>query len=195
MADDKGQLKNALRRQALSRRDALDDAYRIEASLMAAELGRDAISFDPGTIVSGFFPIRSEIDIRPLMFALREKGARLCLPAIIDKETILFRELIRGAEMIEMGFGTVGPGPEAEVLEPDILLMPLAAFDESGNRVGYGGGFYDRAIARLHELDQQPQLIGCAFDCQSADAIPAEAHDVPLDAIITESGLHSFAKR
>ena len=84
-----------------------------------AETARDARDSRPGAIVSGFWPIRSEVDVRPLMFALREKGARLCLPAILDKTTIVFRELVRGAPMVDMGFGTAGPGEEAEVLDPD----------------------------------------------------------------------------
>ena len=74
------------------------------------------------------------------MFALREKGARLALPAILDKTTIVFRELVRGAEMIDMGFGTIGPGPEAAVLDPSLMLVPLAAFDGRGHRIGYGAG-------------------------------------------------------
>ena len=77
------------------------------------------IAVEPGAIVSGFWPMRSEVDVRPLMFALRDKGARLCLPAILDKTTIVFRELVRGAPLVDMGFGTVGPGPEAAVLDPD----------------------------------------------------------------------------
>ena len=89
--------------------------------------------------------------MRPLMFALREQGARLCLPAILDKHTIVFRELVRGAPMVDMGFGTVGPHEEAEVLDPAIMLVPLAAFDARGHRIGYGAGYYDRAIARLHD--------------------------------------------
>ncbi len=80
-------LKNHLRAEALGRRDALDPGWRVEASLRAGELGAPAIRFDPGTIVSGFLPIRSEIDLRPLMAALADKGARLCLPVVLDRET------------------------------------------------------------------------------------------------------------
>ena len=87
--------------------------------------------------------------MRPLLFALREQGARLCLPAILDKTTIVFRELVRGAPLVDMGFGTLGPGADAEVLDPTLMLVPLAAFDGRGHRIGYGAGHYDRAIARL----------------------------------------------
>ena len=102
-------LKKQLRREALGRRDALDPMWRVEIALEMAETARDHLTIEPGQIVSAFWPMRSEVDVRPLMFALREKGARLCLPAILDKTTIVFRELVRGAPMVEMGFGTVGP--------------------------------------------------------------------------------------
>lgn len=184
--------KKELRQEALARRDALDPAWRIEASLAMAETGRAAISVEPGTVVSGFWPMRSEVDVRPLMFALREKGARLCLPAILDKETIVFRELVRGAELVDMGFGTAGPAGDAEMLQPEVMLVPLAAFDARGHRIGYGGGYYDRAISRLQAIGLAPRLIGVAFDCQEVGRVPDEAHDVVIPQILTESGLRRF---
>ncbi len=187
--------KKQLRKEALARRDALDPFWRIEASLEMAETARDSIAFEPGAIVSGFWPMRSEVDVRPMMFALREHGARLCLPAILDKSTIAFRELVRGAPLVEMGFGTHGPGEEAEVLDPDIMLIPLAAFDRRGHRIGYGAGYYDRAIGRLQDAGKHPRLIGIAFDCQEVSEVPDEPHDVVIPEILTESGLRRFAEQ
>ncbi|WP_214470807.1 5-formyltetrahydrofolate cyclo-ligase [Mesorhizobium sp. dw_380] len=186
-------LKKQLRKDALGRRDALDEFWRVEAALEMAETARDHLAIEPGQIVSGFWPMRSEVDVRPLMFALREQGARLCLPAILDKTTIVFRELVHGAPMVEMGFGTVGPHPEAEVLDPSVMLVPLAAFDARGHRIGYGAGHYDRAIARLHAAGRRPRLIGIAFDCQEVGLVPNEDHDVIVPEILTESGLRQFA--
>jgi 5-formyltetrahydrofolate cyclo-ligase len=185
------ELKRHLRTQALGRRDALDPAWRIEASLGMAEHAA-AVDLSHGAIVSGFLPIRSEADLRPLMAALADRGAKLCLPAVLDRETIVFRELARGAEMVSAGFGTFGPGPEAAVLDPDVMLVPLAAFDRRGHRLGYGAGHYDRAIARLHERGRKPHLIGVAFDCQEVERVPDEPHDVVLDQMLTESGLRRF---
>jgi 5-formyltetrahydrofolate cyclo-ligase len=190
---DRRTLKRALRREALGRRDALDPFWRVEASLEMAETAEEHIDFVPGSVVSGFWPMRSEVDVRPLMFALREKGARLCLPAILDKQTIVFRELVHGAAMVEMGFGTAGPSEEAEVLDPSIMLIPLAAFDSRGHRLGYGAGYYDRAIARLQENGHAPRLIGVAFNCQEVPEVPEEWHDVIIPEILTESGLRRFA--
>lgn len=182
-------LKKKLRLEALARRDALDPKWRVEASLAMAGIGSRLIVPAAQQIVSGFWPIRSEVDVRPLMFALRESGARLCLPAILDKTTMVFRELARGAALVEMGFGTAGPGPEAEVLDPSILLVPLAAFDARGHRIGYGAGFYDRAVARLLDKGLTPRLVGIAFDCQEVPFVPDEEHDVVVPEILTESGI------
>lgn len=186
------ELKRNLRKEALARRDALDPFWRIEASLEMADLGQAGIAVDGASIVSGFWPMRTEVDIRPLMFALREHGARLCLPAIIDDTTIVFRELVRGAALVDMGFGTAGPGGEHPLLDPSIMLVPLAAFDARGHRIGYGAGYYDRAIARLAARRLAPRLVGIAFDCQEVERVPDESHDVILPEILTETGLRRF---
>lgn len=186
--------KGALREERLAARDAIPPEERIEKSLAMVAFGQEVVEVRPGTIVSAFLPIRSEADIRPLMALLRDRGARICVPVILDKQTIVFRELIRGAELVKGVFGTSGPGPEAPELEPDIMLVPLSAFDAVGHRIGYGGGYYDRAIRRLHEKGRDPLLIGIAFDCQEVAFVPAEDHDVRLNAVLTESGFRPFSR-
>ncbi|MCJ8519586.1 5-formyltetrahydrofolate cyclo-ligase [Pseudorhizobium tarimense] len=188
-------LKAELRAGRLAARDAMSAVERIEKSLQLADHGLAAIELSPGTVVSGFLPIRSEVDLRPLMAGLRGRGARICVPVILDKERIEFRELLPDTKLIDCGFGTSAPGLEARVLYPDIMLVPLAAFDRSGHRIGYGGGYYDRAIARLHDQGRDPRLIGIAFDRQEVASVPAEPHDIRLQAVLTESGLHSFDTR
>lgn len=187
-------LKAEMRRARLAARDALSVDERMTKSLVMADLAADAIAVEPGEVVSGFFPIRSEADIRPLMHRLKARGARLCVPAIIDKQTIVFRQVEDGIPLIDTGFGTSGPGPDAAELDPDLMLVPLSAFDARGHRIGYGAGYYDRAIARLRDMGRAPRLIGIAFDCQEVDAVPEEPHDVALDAVLTESGLRAFEK-
>ena len=187
-------LKAQMRKERLAARDAIPVGDRIEKSLVMADLASEIIEFEPGEVISGFFPIRSEADIRPLMHRLKMRGARLCLPVVLDKETVIFREISDGIPMVETGFGTTGPGPNANVMDPDLLLVPLSAFDATGHRIGYGAGHYDRAIARLLAKGMVPRLIGIAFDCQEVEAVPFEPHDVPLDAVLTESGLKVFAK-
>ena len=183
--------KADIRKDRLALRDTIPPEMRVEKSLAMAEHA-DALDFDPGAMISGFMPIRSEADIRPLMWRLRSRGAALCLPVVLDRETIVFRELLPTAELVDTGFGTRGPGPDAKEVDPDILLIPLSAYDRLGNRIGYGAGHYDRAIDRLLRKGLKPRLIGIAFDVQKVDEIPAEPHDMPLDAILTESGLTPF---
>jgi len=185
--------KARLRGARLAARDALTLAERQEKSQSITAHGASGIPFAPGTVISGFMPIRSEADTRPLMEALRTRGGRLVLPVVLDRETIVFRAFETDTPLVKTGFGTTGPGEGAEVLDPDILLVPLSVFDGKGQRVGYGAGHYDRAIARLHARGRQPVLIGVAFDCQEVPSVPAEPHDVSLHAILTESGLRWFS--
>ena len=185
--------KARLRCERLAARDALTQAERQQKSRAMTERGASVIPLTPGAVVSGFMPIRSEADIRPLMEALRTQGARLVLPVVLDRETIIFRAFEVDAPLVRTGFGTTGPGEDAQVLDPDILLVPLSVFDGHGQRIGYGAGHYDRAIARLHGKGRVPILIGVAFDCQEVPLVPAEPHDVPLHAVLTESGLRWFS--
>ncbi|NSX87707.1 5-formyltetrahydrofolate cyclo-ligase [Agrobacterium tumefaciens] len=185
--------KARLRGERLAARDALTLAERQQKSQSIMAHGASGIPFAPGTVISGFMPIRSEADTRPLMEALRTRGGRLVLPVVLDRETIVFRAFETDTPLVKTGFGTTGPGEDAEVLDPDILLVPLSVFDGKGQRVGYGAGHYDRAIARLHGKGRFPILIGVAFDCQEVPSVPAEPHDVPLHAILTESGLRWFS--
>lgn len=186
--------KQALRMEVLARRDAQDAQWRAETSLGFAAWGAEIMP-EPGAVVSGFWPMRSEVDIRPLMAALRDQGCRLVLPAILNRTEIVFRELVPGAPLIDMGFGTYGPDESAAVLDPSIMLVPLVAFDHRGHRIGYGAGYYDRAINLLHRKGAEPRLIGIAFDCQQVEIVPDEPHDVALPEILTESGLRRFPLR
>lgn len=187
--NEQAEAKVRLRKERLAARDALPADRRIEMSIALAENGLSALALEPQEVISGFMPIRSEADIRPLMAGLKAKGARLCLPVILDKTTIVFRELHADRALVPMGFGTFGPGEDCAVLDPSLMLVPLAAFDATGQRIGYGGGYYDRAIERLHRKGLFPRLIGIAFDCQEVASVPAEPHDMRLHAVLTESGM------
>lgn len=180
-------LKDTLRRAALARRDGLDASARARAAeALAADPAMPVLS--PGTIVAGYFPIRSEIDPRPLMRRLAASGAQLALPVVMgDGESLVFR-LWREDEALEKAsFGLSVPPASAPTVEPDVLLVPLAAFDAAGHRIGYGKGHYDRALARL-DADRRRLAIGLAFSIQRVDEVPAEPHDRPLDLILTEAG-------
>ena len=181
--------KSEMRALVLGRRGALDLAARNRAADALAN-SADLIGDVGGRVVSGFWPIKGEIDLRGQMRRLAERGAELALPAIIDRETLVFRRWDGEAHsLIAARFGTKEPAPDAAEVIPDVMLVPLAAFDGAFNRIGYGAGYYDRAIARFEDVGRKPRLIGVAFDCQRVDTVPVEAHDQPLDAMLTESGL------
>ncbi|POF31130.1 5-formyltetrahydrofolate cyclo-ligase [Roseibium marinum] len=181
--------KDVLRKEALARRAALSGVDRIEKSLSLADHA-DELPLPEAAVVAGFWPIRDEVDPRPLMDALRRKGHPLCLPVVAEPH-LIFRTLERGAELAAAGFGTMGPGPGAAAVRPQVLLMPLAGFDAAGNRIGYGKGHYDTAIAALEKTG--PLLcIGLAFAVQEVDRVPAEEHDKPLTGILTEQGYRAF---
>lgn len=185
--------KNHLRSAALARRDAVDPAARAAAG--PSVLDHAGALFDqPGKIVSGYWPIRSEADPRPLLERARQSGAGIALPVLLDAETLRFRRWEAGATLEPAGFGTVGPSAEAPFVVPDIVILPLAAFDRAGHRIGYGKGHYDRAVAGLVASGLQPLLVGLAFAVQEVDKVPFEPHDIPLDYILTEDELIAAPK-
>ncbi len=174
--------KAALRAEALARRDALDLDNRLEwdgdicARVLALPVWRD--STGP---VSAYWPMRSEADPRPILETLHERGLLLCLPAIVEKHMI-FRRWAPYEPIVPGGFGTLVPASDQPELKPTILLVPLAAFDRRGYRIGYGKGYYDRALSELG-----PTLsIGIGYAAQEIDAVPDEPHDRRLDWIVTE---------
>jgi 5-formyltetrahydrofolate cyclo-ligase len=143
-----------------------------------------------GAAVAGVWPLGQEIDIRPLLLALHERGHAILLPETTPRgNALIFRHWSPESVMIKERFGTFRPDGETGV--PDLLLVPLLAFDRAGNRLGYGGGYYDRTLAAL---PGRP-AIGFGYACQEVDTLPAEPHDRPLDAIATELGVHIVERR
>lgn len=185
--------KAAVRALALGRRAALSVTDRIEASLALCE-AVEALQLQPGAIVAGFWPIRDEIDPRPLMHALALRGHALCLPVVIGPR-LVFRRLDRETTLVKAGFGTIVPDGSSPELRPDVLLMPLSAYDANGWRLGYGRGFYDTAIAGFVADGHPVRRIGLAFSVQEVDQVPTEPHDQMLEAILTERGLTWFNER
>lgn len=184
--------KADLRKALLARRDSLTEKDREKRDKrILFELGALFDAFE-GMTVAGYWPIRSEYDPRPAMAEFEQGGARLCLPAVIDRQTIVFRAYKTGDRLVKSGFGTLAPPETAEEVDPDIILIPLVGFDQVGNRLGYGAGHYDRAIARLAERGKRPRLIAVAYAIQEAREIPAEPHDQRLFGIVTDGGTRTI---
>lgn len=179
------QSKVNLRTAALARRDALNDLAR-EAAAQRLAAFADIFDVSPTTVVAGYMPMRNEADPLPLMRALAGRGARLALPVVIARDApLVFRAWREGDALIAGPFGTRHPAEKAPQLVPDLVLVPLAAFDRRGHRVGYGGGYYDRTLAALRA--QKPVVAaGVAFAVQEVETVPASHHDAVLDVVLTD---------
>ncbi|KRA41685.1 5-formyltetrahydrofolate cyclo-ligase [Devosia sp. Root635] len=182
--------KAALRIRARAARALLDHGERADAAKAAARHFFDAIPLGAGDVVAAYWRIRDELDCQPILVKLMDSNQTVVLPVVLGPEQPLdLRVWEQGASLYESGFGTLAPSELAPRAEPDIVIMPLLAFDGRGTRLGYGGGYYDRTLATM---TKKPKLIGLAFAAQELDRIPREAHDVPLDAVVTEAGVRHF---
>jgi 5-formyltetrahydrofolate cyclo-ligase len=186
------QLKSRLRAQAGAARAAAHAALARSAAGALARQFLDALPWQAGQVISGYLPMRDEADILPLMRELDRRGARLALPVVAAKaQPLLFRRWAPGAPLEAGVFGTSHPPASADILIPDLLLVPLLAFDESGTRLGYGGGYYDRSLAALREV-RRIIAVGIGYEAQRLPSLPCESHDQKLDWMVTEQRVREF---
>lgn len=181
-------LKDDFRRGALAQRDALSVEARADAArgIAAASL---PVELPPGVIVAGYSPINSELDPYPLMRALGDKGATLALPVIIARnQALIFRAWQPDEGLVRGPFGIFQPSSDADEVDPDIVLVPLAAFDRAGHRIGYGRGYYDRTLQDLRTI-KKITVVGVAFAVQEIETVPRLPHDEQLDCVLTEREL------
>ena len=192
MSDAPASLSKAdLRAAALAARDALSEENRTAAAQAIALRGLP-IEIMRGAVVAGYSPIRSEIDPAPLMRKLAAQGAQLALPAITARgQSLRFRAWYPNDRLLPGPLGILEPSPAAAEIIPDVVLVPLAAFDRLGHRIGYGAGHYDRTLAQLRE-SKAITAIGLAFAAQEVEAVPALLHDVALDYVLTETQMLDF---
>ncbi len=186
------QQKALLRRQALARRAAARAALGADAPALLARAGLAALEGVEmaAQVVAGYWPLGDEADPRPLMRALAAAGAALCLPVVAGRgRPLLFRRWAPGQRLEAGPHGTRHPAAGMEALTPTLLLVPLLAFDGSGGRLGYGGGFYDRTLADLRAADPGVRALGLAFAAQRVDKLPLDRFDQRLDLIVTETGV------
>ena len=186
MSEDSTQpTKTSLRDTALAARDALPSAERRRMAQTIA-MRRFPVPLGEGTVIAGYSPIRSECDPVPLMRSLAAKGAQLTLPVVHAKDRELsFAEWRQGEQLIAGPFGILQPRVGAMALEPDIVLVPMAAFDRRCHRIGYGAGYYDRTLSDLRKR-KVVVAVGIAFAVQEVEAVPFGEHDERLDLVLTE---------
>jgi 5-formyltetrahydrofolate cyclo-ligase len=177
--------KAVLRREALARRDALPRELRAAAA-EAIAARPFPLAIEPGAVVSGFMPMKSEINPIPLMRKLADAGATLALPVVAGKgKPLIMRAWSLGEPLAAGVWGIREPKPEAPEVFPDILIVPLLAFDRRGHRIGYGAGYFDMTIAALRA--RKPVVAaGIAFAAQEIAEVPTTPRDARLDLVLTE---------
>jgi 5-formyltetrahydrofolate cyclo-ligase len=177
--------KERLRNEALARRDALPAGERQAAAAVIAARPFPVV-VPRGAVVSGFMPMKSEINPLPLLKQLAAQGVQLALPVVAGRgKPLIMRAWEFGAPLDTGVWGIRQPKAEAPEVDPDILIVPLAAFDRVGHRIGYGAGYYDMTINRLRGL--KPVIaIGIGFATQEIPRVPATERDARLDFVLTE---------
>jgi 5-formyltetrahydrofolate cyclo-ligase len=188
--------KRQLRVEAVARRRSwAGPEEHARASLAARDRLLAEVPLPAGAAVSGFWPMAEEIDTRPALLALAERGHVIGLPIVVKAGLpLVFRRWRPGDTLVEGGFGVMIPSPDKEEVVPDVALTPLLAFDRRGYRLGYGGGFYDRTLAKLRAT-RGVLAVGFAFAAQQVEALPTDAYDQPLDWLATDRFVWQLPRR
>lgn len=191
LLSSKSDIKRKLRKSCLQARETIPEVLRRQASENLFK-GLNGLEVAEKSVIAGYWAIGSEISLRPLLRILHAEGFVLVLPVVEKREKELsFRQWTPDTLMKTGTFGITEPDDTAATFVPDVLMVPLLAFDGRGYRLGYGGGYYDRTLAELQK-NRDITTIGVAFAAQQIDELPNEPHDVPLDMILTENGLDRF---
>jgi 5-formyltetrahydrofolate cyclo-ligase len=183
--------KRALRLALLQDRAAMMAAHADTARLAIRDRYLSAFEPPPGTVVSAFWPMPGELDLRPLLEALHARGCVCGLPVVVARNSpLVFRSWEPGMTLVTSRFGISEPGPERPEVRPQHALVPLLAFDDDGYRLGYGGGFYDRTLAALRRDGVGPLVaIGVGLEAQRRPSLPREPFDARLDWLVTDEAV------
>lgn len=182
--------KNVARIAARDRRSAAQGLLGLDAAPAFARYFFDLIPLTAGAVIAGYAPISSEADPMAILREADALGFPCVLPAVEERaRPLVFRQWRPGDPLVDGPHGTRSPDPGSRQLTPQILIVPLLAFDRQGRRLGYGGGYYDRTLAFLRARGENTILaVGLAFSAQEADELPEESDDQRLDWIVTERG-------
>jgi 5-formyltetrahydrofolate cyclo-ligase len=185
--DLKARLRAEAKRRRASAAAAAPEAGAEASRRLLEAMNRGPIPLVDGAPVSAYWPKGDELDLRTAMTILAGRGHAVGLPVVVGAEApLLFRAWQPDAEMVPAGFGLLEPGAGQAEVVPELLLVPLLAFDRRGMRLGYGGGFYDRTLAKLSAAGLKPLAVGLAYAEQEMAEVPGDATDRRLDWIVTE---------
>ncbi|WP_321394193.1 5-formyltetrahydrofolate cyclo-ligase [Emcibacter sp.] len=185
--------KKKLRTELAAQRLELKDEIGEMAARQVASQLILLPELEEADIVAGYHTLGSELDCLTVLKALHAAHFRIALPVIVARDHALkFREWDMVHPLEDGGHGTRQPDEKCHEVMPDVMLVPLLAFDGAGHRLGYGGGFYDRTLHAYRSRNEDLLTIGLAFEGQRRDDVFADVHDQPLDMIITEENIYRF---
>lgn len=185
--------KQRAREAARRRRDSAHAALKTAAPALIASNFLASVPLVEGNCIAGYAAIGSEADPTELLLRLSERGYSCLLPRVATRGMpLVFGFWHPGDELVPGDHGTREPKPDAPEGRPDIVLVPLLAFDAQGRRLGYGGGYYDRTLEKLRREGRRVIAVGVAFSAQEAQDLPEEEFDARLDWIVTEKGAKAF---
>ena len=182
---DVTRFRRAERARLLALRQALPQERRAGQARIIAELLDDAVRPGPGMVIAGYWPIRSELDLRPWMTSAHEKGARIALPVVVEKDRPLEFHAWAPRCAMARGLWNIPVPADGAALAPDVVVSPVLGVDGKGYRLGNGGGYYDRTLA---DLDPRPQVIGIGQDFARIATIFPMPWDIPMDRVILGDG-------
>ena len=181
--------KHGVRAQARLQRDKAHRHAGAGAAMLIADNFLLSLPWRQARFIAGYLPIQDEADVAPLLRQLADQGKDLLLPAVLGPSLPLEFRRWHPDDPLEPGpFNTLQPSGVAERGVPDLLLVPMLAFDRSGGRLGYGGGYYDRTLTALRQ-NGPVTAVGIAYAAQEMADLPREAHDQPLDWVVTEKSV------
>jgi len=187
--------KPSARAIAKSRRNSIPTKDRQWAAKKAAKSFLQNITLQKHFVISAYWPLPSELDCRPLIHALFNGGYRIALPAIaLQKQSICFRRWQPGDGLAKSNLGVLEPLPNAEEIIPNVVITPFLAINSQGFRLGYGGGYYDRALRILRETAPDLLAVGLGYSAQEVATLPYDENDEPLDWLVTEQGTRRFQR-
>jgi len=182
-----------LRKKFFELRKNISSEYALFASKKIANKAEDIVKIFKPQVIAGFYPFKHEVNTLPLMSKLFSLGFELCMPITpINNKPLKFKKWHPKLALQKGRFGILEPPKTSRNIQPDLLLVPLLAYDKFGNRLGYGGGFYDRTLKELLTINKHTTSIGLAFESQKCNKLPKNNFDVPLNSLLNEKGFLHF---
>ena len=182
-----------LRKKFFELRKKISREHALFASQKIADKAEEIVKIFKPKVIAGFHPFNHEVNTLPLLGKLFSLGCKICMPTTpTNNKPLKFKDWHPKLVLQKGRFGILEPPKSSKTIQPDLLLVPLLAYDKSGNRLGYGGGFYDRTLKELLIVNKHTVSIGLAFEIQKCNKLPKNNFDIPLNSLLNEQGFLHF---